>query len=219
LKSKIHGANFQRLDFRLLELFSAVMRLRCVTDAALALDMPQASASHGIARLREMFQDELFIRSPRGMQPTQAALNVADTVEGILRMGVKLEQMHGDFDPTVAERTFVIAASDVGHLFLVPKLLDAIEPYPNIVIRAVAVPRGDLTEALEAGVVDLVCGPYPNLVGGIKQQTLHREAYGAFCRHDNPYLQDRTLEVFRAVRHVLASGRTWHHAHQITEAR
>jgi Bacterial regulatory helix-turn-helix protein, lysR family len=78
LKSKIHGANFQRLDFRLLELFSAVMRLRCVTDAALALDMPQASASHGIARLREM---------------------------------------HGDFDPTVAERTFVIAASDASDTF------------------------------------------------------------------------------------------------------
>jgi DNA-binding transcriptional LysR family regulator len=217
--SRIHQVNFQRLDFRQLELFSTVMRLRSVTDAALALDMPQASASHGLARLREMFRDELFVRSPRGMQPTQAALAIAEIVDQILRMGAQLEQLHGDFDPCVAERSFSIVASDVGQLYIVPRLLAALKPYPKITIRAVPVPRGDLLEALEAGIVDLVFGPYPDLVGGIKQQTLYREPYAVFCRPDHPFVRNSTFEEYCSAQHVLASGRNAHHAHRIIETR
>src|SRR5260370_6919185 len=215
--SRIHQVNFQRLDFRLLELVPTVMRLQSVTDAALALDMPQASASHGLTRLREMFRDELFVRSPRGMHATQAALAIADIVDQILRMGAQLEKLHGDFDPSVAERSFSIAASDVGQLYIVPQLLAALEPFPKITIRAVPVPRGDLLEALEAGIVDLVFGPYPDLVGGIKQQTLYREPYAVFCRPDHPFARNRTCEEYCNAQHVLASGRNAHHAQRIIE--
>lgn len=62
-----------RLDFRLLEAFLAVFETRSVGQAALRLRMSQPGLSTALARLRRILQDPLFVKTPRGMEPTTRA--------------------------------------------------------------------------------------------------------------------------------------------------
>lgn len=217
--SYIHEVDFRNLDFRLLELFSAIMRCRSVTDAARSLDIPQSTASRGLNRLREVLGDELFVRSVRGMEPTPCAHAIAPSIEEILRLGQSIEIVHRDFDPRDADRKFVVAGSDVGQYAVLAAFYRAIADFPRIILKTALVPGTDLAEALEAGPIDLAFGPYPSLAGGIMEQTLYQEFYMCFCRPDHPFARESTLDVFLESDHLLASGRNFAHAHTETETR
>jgi len=215
----IHETNFRKLDFHLLELFSELMRRRSVTQAALALELPQPTASRNLNRLREVIGDELFVRTAHGMQPTAKAFEISGTIEQILALGNSLENIHRGFDPMRAIRTFVVSGSDVGMSLIMPVLYRAVAAYPGIAFKAVGVPGNDLAQALEEGDIDLAFGPYPSLMGGIKQQKLYDEFYGCYCSPDHPLVRQPTMEVFLASNHVLAVGRVFAHAHREAEAR
>jgi DNA-binding transcriptional LysR family regulator len=51
--------------------------LRHVGRAARRLDLSQSATSHALARLREMLGDPLFVRHPRGVEPTARAHELA----------------------------------------------------------------------------------------------------------------------------------------------
>ena len=65
----------------------------------------QPSMSHALSRLRTLFKDELFVRTPNGMRPTPRAMALADPVRLALSVIQGTLQDQG-FDPAVAERTF-----------------------------------------------------------------------------------------------------------------
>ena len=54
---------FNRLDLNLLRVFDAVMEERSVLRAAQRICLSQSAVSHALARLREMLDDELFVRT------------------------------------------------------------------------------------------------------------------------------------------------------------
>jgi len=215
----IHETNFRKLDFHLLELFSELMRLRSVTQAALILDVPQPTASRNLNRLREVIGDELFVRTTHGMQPTAKAFEIAGTIEEILSLGNSLETIHRTFDPLHATRTFVISGSDVGLHLILPPLYRAVAGFPGISFKVAGVPGNDLGQALEDGEIDLAFGPYPSLMGGIKQQKLYDEYYGCYCRPDHPLVREPTMQTFLTCNHLLAVGRAFAHAHREAESR
>ncbi|MEA7264336.1 LysR family transcriptional regulator, partial [Salmonella enterica subsp. enterica serovar Montevideo] len=66
-----------RLDLNLLRVFDAVMEERSVLRASQRICLSQSAVSHALSRLREVLGDELFIRTPSGMQPTARALAMA----------------------------------------------------------------------------------------------------------------------------------------------
>src|SRR5882762_2374485 len=61
------------IDLNLLVVFDAVMQERNVTRADRRLGLSQPAMSHALTWLRYMLKDDLFIRSPKGMLPTQQA--------------------------------------------------------------------------------------------------------------------------------------------------
>lgn len=61
------------VDLNLLTVFDAVMQEQNITRAAHNLGMSQPAVSNAVARLKVMFNDELFMRQGRGIQPTQRA--------------------------------------------------------------------------------------------------------------------------------------------------
>jgi DNA-binding transcriptional LysR family regulator len=58
------------LDLNLLKVFDAVMEERSVLRASQKVALSQSTVSHSLARLREMLEDDLFVRTATGMQPT-----------------------------------------------------------------------------------------------------------------------------------------------------
>jgi len=76
---------FNTLDLNLLKVLDAVMEERSVLRASQKLALSQSAVSHSLARLREMLDDDLFVRTATGMQPTSRALAMASPVRNALR--------------------------------------------------------------------------------------------------------------------------------------
>lgn len=64
------------VDLNLLTVFDAVMQEQNITRAAHTLGMSQPAVSNAVARLKIMFNDELFVRYGRGIQPTARAFQL-----------------------------------------------------------------------------------------------------------------------------------------------
>ena len=70
------------IDLNLLVVFDMLMREHSLTRAGKRLGLSQPATSHALARLRQMLEDDLFIRTPEGMQPTVRAEQMAEPVRG-----------------------------------------------------------------------------------------------------------------------------------------
>src|ERR1700743_3424643 len=101
---------FSRIDLNLLRVFHAVMEERSVLRAGQRMCLSQSAVSHALARLREVLDDELFIRTSAGMQPTARALAMAPLIReawGSLEVAIGLPE----FEPEHSTRRFTIAAN------------------------------------------------------------------------------------------------------------
>lgn len=70
-------ADIRNLDLNLLKTLDALLDERSVTRAATRLSLTQPMVSGMLTRLREAFNDPLFIRAPHGMVPTLRAQALA----------------------------------------------------------------------------------------------------------------------------------------------
>ncbi|WP_222946057.1 LysR family transcriptional regulator [Paraburkholderia sp. UCT31] len=73
-------------DLNLLKAFDALYAERHVTRAGLRIGLSQSAMSGALTRLRELFDDELFVRAPSGIQPTLRACDLAVPISDALRL-------------------------------------------------------------------------------------------------------------------------------------
>ncbi|WP_301668063.1 LysR family transcriptional regulator [Neisseria basseii] len=73
--------SLQTLDLNLLKAFSVLMDERNVSKAAERLAITQPAMSGVLTRLRDNFDDPLFVRVQRGVVPTNRALELAPQVK------------------------------------------------------------------------------------------------------------------------------------------
>ena len=93
------------VDLNLLTVFDAVMQEQNITRAAHSLGMSQPAVSNAVARLKVMFNDELFVRYGRGIQPTARAFQLFGSVRQALQL-VQNELPGAGFEPIHSERIF-----------------------------------------------------------------------------------------------------------------
>src|SRR5437870_11182183 len=98
--------DIRAVDLNLLKAFDALIRERAVTRAAGRIGLSQPAMSHALSRLRSLFADDLFVRTPDRMEPTARAREIAplvstaiEHIEATLNLGV-------GFDPASSERIF-----------------------------------------------------------------------------------------------------------------
>src|SRR5262252_3973877 len=105
-------AQLSRIDLNLLVLFQVVLEEQHVARAAHRLHLTPSAVSHGLRRLRTTLQDPLFLRTPRGVVPTERALALHVPITDIL---VGVQNVIGSttpFDRATSTRRFVIGAPD-----------------------------------------------------------------------------------------------------------
>ncbi|WP_435955252.1 transcriptional regulator LeuO [Dryocola sp. BD626] len=98
------------VDLNLLTVFDAVMQMQNITKAAQLLGMSQPAVSNAVARLKLMFNDELFVRYGRGIQPTARAFQLFGAVRQALQL-VQNELPGTGFEPSDSERVFHLCVS------------------------------------------------------------------------------------------------------------
>ena len=199
--------NVTDLDLNLLRAFDAIATEGSVTVAGERIGLSQPAMSNALARLRQLFDDPLFVRTPRGMRPTPFAQQLAQPVREALRLIQGALQQHAGFDPRSSGNTFSLFMSDIGEMVFLPGLLERIKrDAPGVKIEVVRIPIKDVHTALEAGTLDLAVGFLPGLTTGMRQQPLFREHYVCMLRADHPVIGATiSAKQFRVAAHVLVS--------------
>lgn len=199
--------NMTDLDLNLLRAFDAIATEGSVTVAGERIGLSQPAMSNALARLRQLFDDPLFVRTPRGMRPTPFAQQLAQPVREALRLIQGALQQHAGFDPRSSGNTFRLFMSDIGEMVFLPGLLERVKrDAPGIKIEVVRIPIKDVHTALEAGELDLAVGFLPGLITGMLQQPLFREHYVCMLRADHPGIGAKiSAKQFREASHVLVS--------------
>ncbi len=201
-----------RLDLNLLPIAVALYEERNVSRTATRLGMSQPAVSAALARLRKAFDDPLFIRTARGMEPTPRAQALIAPARDVLSR-VERDVLSGlAFDPATANVTFTFALSDVGEMVFLPRILACLRSLaPLASVRSVTPPPSGLREGLETGEIDIAVGYFPDLEkSNFFQQRLFTHHFCCLLRVDHPVASKRlSLKQYLGLKHVVvhAAGR------------
>lgn len=198
------GINLGALDLNLLTVFDAIMVERNVTRAAMRVGLSQPATSHALNRLRHMLRDDLFIRSPKGMQPTPRAEQLAPAIRTALA-GLQQALEPARFEASEATRQFRIAVDNYSAVVLVGALagkLAKLAPKATLECR----PSGTLPvhDMLDRGELDLALGPYGAQGERFSHRTLLIDDFVVVMRGEHPAARHKNLSMaaFAALPHL-----------------
>src|SRR6187402_2225780 len=174
--------DIRAVNLNLLLAFDALIHERNVTRAASTMGVTQSAMSNSLAQLRLLFEDPLFRRTPRGIEPTPRALDLADPIRrglGFLDRALAKRT----FDPSRESRSFVLATSDYVEFVLLPPLLGRLAreaPGVRLEVRPWGLHR--VPEALARGEADLMIGFYNDVPAHHVEALLFDEHYVCIAR-------------------------------------
>ncbi|WP_035058501.1 LysR family transcriptional regulator [Andreprevotia chitinilytica] len=203
----IDKAKIRRLDFSLLLIFDELVRHERTTVVAERLGLSQSAISHALARLRDLFDDPLFLRRPDGLTPTRRALELTPKVRALLQLTQDVVSTPSAFDPATSGRLFRLAANDlvstlIGEPLLAKLMVEA--PGAGLTTRF-AVGRPAL-EALRRDDIDLAIGRFYELPEEFESTILLQERFVVVARQDHPAVtMPLSLETYISLDHVLVS--------------
>lgn len=196
------------VDLNLLVVLESLLRTCSVTETARQLGRTQSGVSHALRRLRELFDDELFVRVGGVLAPTARAQQLAGPLRDLTRDTQRLLGSRGTFEPGRLRRTFTVASSDLGEVVVLPRLLKRLaQQAPGVVLNVTFV-GGQVDDLVHAGKVDLAWGVGFQPLAGLMAQTLFEERNVCVVRQGHPRVDAAlTLEDFVREHHVAVSPR------------
>jgi DNA-binding transcriptional LysR family regulator len=198
----------RNIDLNLLVVFQEVFQERQISMAAKHLRLSQSAVSNALARLRRTLNDELFVRTSQGMQPTPFAMQLADPVAAALANVSLALNPQEPFSPATSARRFTLAMTDVGEVYFMPVLIETLSSLaPDVQISTVRASTIDLKAEMEVGRVDLAIGAFDDVSTALYQRRLFRQHYVSMFRAGHPLGQGAlTLKRFLAAKHLLVSS-------------
>src|SRR5205807_564963 len=128
--------DIRAVDLNLLKAFDALMSERAVTRAAGRIGLSQPAMSHALARLRDLFADDLFVRTATHMEPTARAREIAPLVAGAIEQIEKAVNLGNRFDPATSAGIFTAGMAEYAEVALVGPLARAFaEQAPGATLR------------------------------------------------------------------------------------
>jgi DNA-binding transcriptional LysR family regulator len=190
-------------DLKLLHLFELMCSTHSVTRSAEQLGQSQPTISIWLGRLRQQFDDPLFVRTPSGMQPTPRAQALRPLVQDALEALRQIHTQAPRFDPATTTRRFRICMTDASYVTVLPDLLTKVRALaPHAQLAATGIGE-DTARALESGEADLALGYVPGLESGFYQQTLYPEDWICLSHARHPRIGKRlTLKLYQAEGHI-----------------
>jgi DNA-binding transcriptional LysR family regulator len=216
----LNQIDLSRTDLNLLVLFETVLETGNVGRAAAALHLSPSAVSHGLGRLRRLLNDPLFLRTPRGVIPTERALDLAPQVTDILQNVRGMLATAEPFDPATSTRRFRIGTPDSALAVHGPLLVQQVAAEaPGVTLSLLHIlpnfrispDEGAFTHVLAqlddrsldlAAIPQLAEAPLP---ARFLARSLGGDRLVAVCRPDHPFAQAPSLETYCAARHVFMS--------------
>ena len=195
----------EEIDLNLLVVFKHLLAERSVSRVAEVLELSQPAVSNALARLRKLLGDELFLRTPSGMEPTPFAEQLAESVTYGLGMIHGALNQRSSFEPATSNRAFVIGMTDVGEIYFLPRLLERLKrDAPGVSVSTERNTAVNLRDEMESGKVDLAVGLLPQLKAGFFQRRLFKQRYVRLLREGHKLAKRKmSLAEFSAAEHLL----------------
>lgn len=213
----LNQIDLSRIDLNLLVLFETVFDQRHVGRAAERLSLSPSAVSHGLGRLRRLLNDPLFMRTPKGVVPTDRAIELSASIADVLSRVREIVSTAAPFDPATSTRRFTIGAPDGGSAVFLPPLLDRLRAYApgiDISVRQL-LPAHRETSAdrawreafadLEARSLDIAVIPSDDIPARFHQRLLYEEDFVIATRSGNPFAVTPTLERYCQAQHLVVS--------------
>lgn len=200
-------ADLSSLDLNLLRVFDAVARERHVTRAAQRLHLSQPAVSNALTRLRQALGDELFLRRPGGVEPTELALSLTQPVAEVLDRLRETLAAHAPFDPATSDRVFTLGLSEYAEAVLAPPLLEQLaRDAPQVLLAIQHADRTNATAMLEQDEAQMVVGMLAEPPALYTRLRLLPEAFLVIMRPGHPLAAGPlTVEGFARYPHLLHS--------------
>ena len=196
----------KHLDLNLLPIAIALYDELNVSRAARRLGMTQPGVSKALRRLREAFDDPLFVRGPNGLVPTPRAHSIAQGARLHLQQLQENLLRSEPFEPAESTRPIVLGLSDIAEMAFLSSILDHLRVQaPKCAVRSVTVPDAQLADMLEKGDVDVAAGYFPALAQrNFRQRRLSRHGFACLMRGDHPLRKPRlTMAAYLAADHIV----------------
>jgi LysR family nitrogen assimilation transcriptional regulator len=163
------------LDLGKLPYFFAVFEHRNLSAASQAVRVSQPTLTRAIQAFEAEFDTPLFVRSARGMSPTDAARRLHDGLQGLQRQlkALQKEIAESRVEPT-GEVAFGIPPSP-RNLLGVELVKRFTKAYPRVVIRLVEETSGQLRDSVASGLLDICVTNFFEPMRGIEAKPLARE--------------------------------------------
>jgi DNA-binding transcriptional LysR family regulator len=200
--------DLRRADLNLLVVFQALLAERHVGRAATRLALTQSATSHALGRLRNLFKDPLFVRHPKGIEPTPHALALAPAVIDILNR-VQSLVASPTFNPNVRS-SFTIATIDLTLPTIVVPLIARLRRIsPAIDIRIVPLVREYVAAAFDRQEIDMAILNFPNPPKRLARFPVLKDRYVGIARRGHPALKQKPLtpKSYSELPHLLFSPR------------
>lgn len=143
------------VNLELYRVFHAVAKLGSLTKAAESLYISQPAVSQSIKQLEGQLGGRLFIRTPKGMELTEAGSVMTEYVEKAINLLNEAENKFGEIKG-ITVSTIKIGASDtLCKYFLLKYIEEFHKKYPNINLQVYNRTTPETIELLKANKVDL----------------------------------------------------------------
>ena len=201
--------NLSKVDLNLFIVFDAIYTEANLTRAGQIVGITQPAVSNALSRLRETFNDPLFVRTAQGMVPTPMAQNIIGPVRNalaLLRVSVQESRI---FNPLQANKTFRISMTDLTEAVILPPLFQRLRRLaPALAIESFPCKRRETTKELAAGRLDFAVDAPLNTDPQVRHVKLMQDRYVCAMRQDHP-LTDTTLSLERylGLTHIHISSR------------
>ncbi|MGY4495837.1 LysR family transcriptional regulator [gamma proteobacterium L18] len=201
--------NLSKVDLNLFIVFDAIYTEANLTRAGQIVGITQPAVSNALARLRETFNDPLFVRTAQGMVPTPMAQNIIGPVRNalsLLRVSVQESRI---FNPLQANKTFRISMTDLTEAVILPPMFQRLRRLaPAVVIESFLCKRRETTKELAAGRLDFAVDAPLNTDPQVRHVKLMEDQYVCALRKGHPLTKEKiSLDDYLALTHIHISSR------------
>ena len=199
--------NIKNFDLNLLLVFRTVFEEKNVTKASKKLGITQPAMSNALNRLRYLVKDELFIRGPRGMRPTQRAMDLSLPITNALN-NLELALSSLNFTPETTKKLYRISITDDVAPLILPNLINFLEKKsPNSSLRIRSEQGNEALKLLDSNELDFAVGRFEIIPSRFGSIDLFTEKYVCIMRKDHPLANDEKLSIeqYLSAKHLSSS--------------
>lgn len=183
----IDKVGIRKLDGGLLLVLRELGRTPQTTEVARRLGLSQSAISHALSRLRDVFDDPLFIRRPHGLEPTRRAEELMPRIDALIDLVSAAIQRRERFEPTQTERRFVISAQAGITVAFGGSLIETLRTKAPRAALLVKEQNGvESLDAVRRGEVDIAVGRFNATPIGLQTQRLLEDRYCVVARQGHP---------------------------------